>query len=41
MTPKFKIGDPANMEDTNIDMPEEGNLDDMVQEDFSNREMTY
>ena len=38
MAPKFKIGNPANMEDTEIDMPEEGNLDDMVKEDFTSGE---
>lgn len=35
MTPKFKIGNPANMEDTEIDMPALDNLDDMVQQDFT------
>jgi hypothetical protein len=34
MTPKFKIGDPVNMEDTDIDMPALDNLDDMIKQDF-------
>ena len=38
MTPKFKIGNPANMEDTEIDMPALDNLDDMVQQDFTTME---
>ena len=35
MTPKFKIGNPISMDDIEIEEIEEGNLDDMVQEDFT------
>jgi hypothetical protein len=35
MSPKFKIGNPASVDDTDIEIVEEGNLDDMVQEDFT------